>query len=56
MVLAGFQTVLASVEHEAVLAACPEAHLINVDENGVVSLRHLEASCQICQFKIRQAF
>ena len=43
MVLAGFQTVLASsVEHEAVLAACPEAHLINVDENGVVSLRHLE--------------
>ena len=45
MVLAGFQTVLASsVEHEAVLAACPEAHLINVDENGVVSLRHLEPS------------
>ena len=44
MVLAGFQTVLASsVEHEAVLAACPEARLINVDENGVVSLRHLEA-------------
>ena len=43
MVLAGFQTVLASsVEHEAVLAACPDAHLINVDENGVVSLRHLE--------------
>ena len=44
MVLAGFQTVLASsVEHEAVLAACPEAHLIDVDENGVVSLRHLES-------------
>ena len=43
MVLAGFQTVLASsVEHEAVLASCPHAHLINVDENGVVSLRHLE--------------
>ena len=44
MVLAGFETVLASsVEHEAILAACPEAHLINVDENGVVSLRHLES-------------
>ena len=43
MVLAGYQTVLASsVEHEAVLAACPNAHLINVDENGVTSLRHLE--------------
>ena len=44
MVLAEFQTVFASsVEHEAVLAACPEAHLIDVDENGIVSLRHLEA-------------
>ena len=43
MVLSGFQTVFASsVEHEAVLAACPNAKLINVDENGVVSLRHLE--------------
>ena len=43
MVLAGFKTILASsVEHEAVLAACPEAHLIDVDENGVVSLCHLE--------------
>ena len=44
MVLSGFQTVLASsVEHDAVLAACPGAHLINVDENGIVSLRHLES-------------
>ena len=43
MVLAGFQAVFASsVEHEAVLAACPNAYLIEVDENGVTSLDHLE--------------
>ena len=44
MVLAGFSTVFASsVEHEAVLAACPNAYLIDVDENGVTNLDHLEA-------------
>ena len=43
MVLAAFKTVFASsVEHEAVLAACPNACLINVDENGIISLDHLE--------------
>ena len=43
MVLAGFKTVIASsVEHDAVLAACPTAQLIAVDSQGVVSLSHLE--------------
>ena len=43
MVLAGYKIVLASsVEHEAVLAACPDARLINVNENGVVSLQHID--------------
>ena len=43
MVLAGFQTIIASsVEHDAVLAACPTAQLIDVDSQGVVSLSHLE--------------
>ncbi len=43
MVLAGFRTVFASsVEHEAILAACPDAYLIDVDENGVTKLDHLE--------------
>ena len=43
MVLSGFRTVIASsVEHDAVLAACPAAHLIAVDSQGVVDLSHLE--------------
>jgi len=43
MILARFQTVFASsVEHEAVLAACPESYQIDVDENGVTSLDHLD--------------
>lgn len=43
MVLAGFKQVIASaVEHDAVLAACPDAQLINTDRHGVVSLSHLE--------------
>ena len=43
MVLAGFQTKLvSSVEHDAVLAACPDAQLLAVDSHGVVSLSHLE--------------
>lgn len=43
MVLAGYQITMASaVEHDAVLAACPEARLIAVDREGVVNLSHLE--------------
>ena len=44
MILMGFRTVFASsVEHEAVLAACPGAYIIDVDQNGVICLDHLEA-------------
>ena len=44
MILTGFRTVFASsVEHEAVLAACPGAYIIDVDQNGVICLDHLEA-------------
>ena len=43
MILMGFRTVFASsVEHEAVLAACPGAYIIDVDQNGVICLDHLE--------------
>jgi len=43
MVLAGFKTIIASsIEHDAVLAACPTARLIAVDSQGVVDLSHLE--------------
>ena len=42
MVLSGYQKVIVSaVEHDAVLAARPDADLINVDRNGVTDLVHL---------------
>ena len=44
MVLAGYQHIITSaVEHDAVLAACPDAYHIPVDRNGVVKLDQIEA-------------
>ncbi|MEC8744108.1 MAG: aminotransferase class V-fold PLP-dependent enzyme, partial [Pseudomonadota bacterium] len=44
MVLAGYQHIITSaVEHDAVLAACPDAYHLAVDRNGVVKLDQIEA-------------
>lgn len=44
MVLAGYQHIITSaVEHDAVLAACPDAYHLPVDRNGVVKLDQIEA-------------
>ena len=42
LVLSGFNHVIASrIEHVAILSACPDATLINVDEQGVICISHL---------------
>ena len=44
LVLANYRHIITSaVEHDAVLAACPDAQIIAVDSDGVVCLNRLEA-------------
>ena len=44
MVLAGYQHIITSaIEHDAVLAASPDAYRLGVDHNGIVKLDQLDA-------------
>jgi len=44
LVLGNYRHIITSaVEHDAVLAACPDAQIIDVDENGLIRLDQLQA-------------
>ncbi len=45
LVLGNYRNILTSaVEHDAVLAACPDAHIIEVDKSGLIRLDQLESA------------
>ena len=47
LVVGNYRHILTSaIEHDAVLAACPDAHIIEVDEDGLIRLDQLEAALE----------